>query len=67
MRCCSARVKCGIAKPNLSRLENDKVTPKFETLRAIAAALGTANCCGVFTTNCFDLLYGKSSAIMILT
>src|SRR5260370_41382790 len=24
--------KCGIAKPNLSRLENDKVTPKFETL-----------------------------------
>lgn len=33
--------KCGIAKPNLSRLENDKVTPKFETLRAIAAALGT--------------------------
>jgi transcriptional regulator with XRE-family HTH domain len=33
--------KCGIAKPNLSRIENDKVTPKFETLRAIAAALGT--------------------------
>ncbi|MCI0380004.1 MAG: hypothetical protein L0215_20675 [Gemmataceae bacterium] len=28
-------------KPNLSRLENDKVTPKFETLRAVAAALGT--------------------------
>src|SRR5438045_2616009 len=24
--------KCGIAKPNLSRLENDKVTPTFETL-----------------------------------
>ncbi len=33
--------KCGIAKPNLSRLENDKVTPKFETLRTIAGALGT--------------------------
>ena len=33
--------KCGIAKPNLSRLENGKVTPKFETLRAIAAALKT--------------------------
>ncbi len=33
--------KCGIAKPNLSRLENDKVTPKFETLRVIAAALDT--------------------------
>jgi transcriptional regulator with XRE-family HTH domain len=32
--------KCGIAKPNLSRLENDKVTPKFETLTTIAAALG---------------------------
>ena len=31
--------KCGIAKPNLSRLENDKVTPKFETLRTVAAAL----------------------------
>jgi len=31
--------KCGIAKPNLSRLENDKVTPKFETLNPIAAAL----------------------------
>ncbi len=31
--------KCGIAKPNLSRLENGKVTPKYETLRAIAAAL----------------------------
>ena len=30
---------CGIAKPNLSRLENDQVTPKFETLRAVAAAL----------------------------
>ncbi|MCI0640635.1 MAG: helix-turn-helix transcriptional regulator, partial [Gemmataceae bacterium] len=30
-----------IAKPNLSRLENDKVTPKFETLRTIAGALGT--------------------------
>jgi transcriptional regulator with XRE-family HTH domain len=33
--------KCGIAKPNLSRLENDKVTPKFETLKTIAAALDT--------------------------
>ncbi len=33
--------KCGIAKPNLSRLENDKVTPTFETLRTIAAALDT--------------------------
>ncbi|MFL5240683.1 MAG: helix-turn-helix domain-containing protein [Gemmataceae bacterium] len=33
--------KCGIAKPNLSRLENDKVTPKFETLTTIAAALDT--------------------------
>jgi transcriptional regulator with XRE-family HTH domain len=33
--------KCGIAKPNLSRLENDKVTPTFETLRAVAAALDT--------------------------
>src|SRR5438876_6982262 len=33
--------KCGIAKPNLSRLEHDKVTPKFDTLRAIAAALDT--------------------------
>jgi transcriptional regulator with XRE-family HTH domain len=33
--------KCGIAKPNLSRLENDKVTPRFETLRTIATALGT--------------------------
>jgi len=31
--------KCGIAKPNLSRLENDKVTPKAETLNPIAAAL----------------------------
>jgi DNA-binding XRE family transcriptional regulator len=31
--------RCGIAKPNLSRLENDKVTPKVETLRAVAAAL----------------------------
>jgi len=32
-------VKCGIAKPNLSRLENDKVTPTFETLSTVAAAL----------------------------
>ena len=31
--------KCGIAKPNLSRLENDKVRPTFETLRTVAAAL----------------------------
>lgn len=34
-------VKCGMAKPNLSRLENDKLTPKFETLRTISAALDT--------------------------
>jgi transcriptional regulator with XRE-family HTH domain len=34
-------VKCDIAKPNLSRLENDKVTPTFETLKTIAAALDT--------------------------
>jgi transcriptional regulator with XRE-family HTH domain len=33
--------KSGIAKPNLSRLENDKVTPKYDTLRTIAAALDT--------------------------
>jgi transcriptional regulator with XRE-family HTH domain len=33
--------KSGIAKPNLSRLENDKVTPTFETLKTIAAALDT--------------------------
>jgi transcriptional regulator with XRE-family HTH domain len=33
--------KCGMAKPNLSRLEHDKVTPKFETLRVVAAALDT--------------------------
>jgi transcriptional regulator with XRE-family HTH domain len=33
--------KCGIAKPNLSRLENDKVTPTFDTLSKIAAALDT--------------------------
>jgi DNA-binding XRE family transcriptional regulator len=32
-------VKCGIAKPNLSRLENDKVTPKAQTLQTVAAAL----------------------------
>jgi transcriptional regulator with XRE-family HTH domain len=31
----------GIAKPNLSRLENEKVTPTFETLKTIAAALDT--------------------------
>ncbi len=34
-------VKCGIAKPNLSRLENDKVTPTFATISSIAAALHT--------------------------
>ena len=34
-------VKCGIAKPNLSRLENGKVTPTFETLKTVAAALDT--------------------------
>jgi len=33
--------KCGIAKPNLSRLEHGKVTPKFDTLTKIAAALKT--------------------------
>jgi len=33
--------RSGIAKPNLSRLENDKVTPTFETLKTIAAALDT--------------------------
>jgi DNA-binding XRE family transcriptional regulator len=33
--------KCGIAKPNLSRLENGKVTPMLETLKTIAAALDT--------------------------
>jgi transcriptional regulator with XRE-family HTH domain len=33
--------KCGIAKPNLSRLENDKVTPALGTISRIAAALGT--------------------------
>jgi transcriptional regulator with XRE-family HTH domain len=31
--------KSGIAKPNLSRLEHDKVTPTFETLSTIARAL----------------------------
>src|SRR5207253_5497040 len=34
-------VKCGIAKPNLSRLEKDKVTPTFENLKTVAAALDT--------------------------
>jgi transcriptional regulator with XRE-family HTH domain len=34
-------VKSGIAKPNLSRLENDKVTPTFDTLKTVAAALDT--------------------------
>ncbi|HMC66174.1 MAG TPA: helix-turn-helix transcriptional regulator [Gemmataceae bacterium] len=33
--------KSGIAKPNLSRLEHDKVTPTFDTLRTVAAALDT--------------------------
>jgi transcriptional regulator with XRE-family HTH domain len=33
--------KSGVAKPNLSRLENDKVTPTFETLKTIAKALDT--------------------------
>jgi transcriptional regulator with XRE-family HTH domain len=33
--------KSRIAKPNLSRLENDKVTTTFDTLRTIAAALDT--------------------------
>jgi transcriptional regulator with XRE-family HTH domain len=33
--------KCGIAKPNLSRLENGKVTPTIETVGTIAAALDT--------------------------
>ena len=33
--------KCGIAKRNLSRLENDKVTPTFATLKSVAAALDT--------------------------
>src|SRR5439155_1724850 len=33
--------KSGIAKPNLSPLENDKVTPTFKTLQMIASALGT--------------------------
>jgi transcriptional regulator with XRE-family HTH domain len=31
--------KCGIAKPNLSRLENDKVTPTLATLQTVAAAM----------------------------
>lgn len=33
--------KSRIAKPNLSRLENDRVTPTFGTLKIIAAALDT--------------------------
>jgi transcriptional regulator with XRE-family HTH domain len=33
--------KSGIAKPNLSRIEHGKVTPTFETLRTLAAALDT--------------------------
>lgn len=31
--------KCGIAKPNLSRLENGKVTPAVETLQRVAKGL----------------------------
>lgn len=31
--------RCGIAKPNLSRLENDHVTPQIATINAVAAAL----------------------------
>jgi transcriptional regulator with XRE-family HTH domain len=33
--------RTGIAKPNLSRLENDKVTPSLDTLVTVAAALDT--------------------------
>jgi transcriptional regulator with XRE-family HTH domain len=33
--------KSGIAKPNLSRLENDKVTPTLATLAMVARALST--------------------------
>ncbi len=32
--------KCGIAKPNLSRLENNKITPTLETLNTVARGLG---------------------------
>src|SRR5947209_8477264 len=32
--------KCGIAKPSLARLENDKVTPNYATLRAAGGPLG---------------------------
>jgi transcriptional regulator with XRE-family HTH domain len=31
--------KCGIAKPNLSRLENGNVTPQIATINTVAAAL----------------------------
>lgn len=31
--------KCGIAKPNLSRIENEKVTPTLATINMLAAAL----------------------------
>ncbi len=31
--------KCGIAKPNLSRLENNKITPTLETLNTVARGL----------------------------
>jgi transcriptional regulator with XRE-family HTH domain len=37
----SLAAKCGIAKPNLSRVENDRVTPTLETLQKIATALDT--------------------------
>lgn len=32
--------RCKIAKPNLSRLENDKLTPQFATIKIVARALG---------------------------
>jgi transcriptional regulator with XRE-family HTH domain len=37
----SLAARSGIAKPNLSRLENDKVTPTFQTLQTVARALDT--------------------------
>jgi transcriptional regulator with XRE-family HTH domain len=33
--------KCGIAKPTLSRLENDRVTPTSATIKCLASALRT--------------------------
>jgi transcriptional regulator with XRE-family HTH domain len=33
--------KCGIAKPNLSRIENEKVTPTLATITTLARALHT--------------------------